>query len=377
MSRLPANSLRAPLLSANERMILDLVRRREPIARSAMTSETNLSQQSVHRIVEDLLRTRLVQAGESQRKGRGKPSPMIQLKRTAAFSLGLSLNTDSAVVCLVDMSCRVLEEVRLRLAPMSRPATVEAVHDVIRRLLARNGLSATQIVGLGVGIAGFFVAEGRQVNAPEPMQDWSLVDLVPIFEDAFGFPVRIENNATTAAIGESLRGIGLRRRSFGYLSFNYGFGGGVIVDGKPLLGAHRNAGEMSGVYTRDESPNRPALRYLLDALRQEGVAVDSIEDLSERFDPTWPGVVEWVERVTPYLNRIINSLAAIIDPEAIVFGGQISPALARMLIARAEFRGQHRYGVGPARPELVVSEVAGDAAAAGAAMLPLREAFYG
>ncbi|WP_181708660.1 hypothetical protein [Chthonobacter rhizosphaerae] len=75
----------------------------------------------------------------------------------------------------------------------------------------------------------------------------------------------------------------------------------------------------------------------------------------------------------PLLNRLINTLSAVLDPEAIVFGGQAPPPLARMLIARAQFWGRHRYGIGMARPELLLSEVAGDAAAAGAAMLPLRE----
>lgn len=368
--------LRAPALSRNERMILDVVRRAEPIARSAVTAETNLTQQSVHRIVEDLIEKGLVRLGEPQRAGRGQPSPRLEIHRAAAVALGLSINTDSVVVCLADLSCRVLEEVRLRVPPLSRPATEAAVRDVIGRMLRRNGVDPAAVVGLGVGISGFFIEERRQVNAPEPMADWSLIDIVPTLESAFGLPVRVENNGTTAAIGEMLRGVGLRKRSFGYLSFNYGFGGGVVIDGRPLIGSHGNAGELSGIYDPDESVNRPALRYLIDALRAEGVAVDGVEDLRDRFDPTWPGVEAWVERVTPLLNRLVNTLSAVLDPEAIVFGGQVPPPLARMLIARARYWGRHRYGIGMTRPELLLSEVAGDAAAAGAAMLPLREAFY-
>ena len=106
------------------------------------------------------------------------------------------------------------------------------------------------------------------------------------------------------------------------------------------------------------------------------MAIDSIEDLRQRFDPDWPGVAEWLERVLPATDRLINSLAAIIDPQAIVFGGQIPRRLAEMLIARTRFWSRYRYGVGPERPALLLSEVPGDAAAAGAAMLPLREALF-
>lgn len=43
---------RQPLASENERLILDIVRRHGPIARASITGHTNLTQQSVHRLIE-------------------------------------------------------------------------------------------------------------------------------------------------------------------------------------------------------------------------------------------------------------------------------------------------------------------------------------
>ncbi|MCD2471692.1 ROK family transcriptional regulator [Jiella sp. MQZ9-1] len=368
--------LKSTARSRNERMILEVVRRNEAIARAAITGHTNLTQQSVHRIVEELIRDDLLLPGDPVRGMRGQPSPQIMLDSDARFSLGISVNTDSATISLCDLSCRIREEVRLRVRPMSRTQTLKELRAIADRLLARNGVSFDRIVGLGAAVAGYFIADRRQVNAPEPLRDWSLVDLEPMLEDAFDLPVRLQNNATTAAIAEALRGVGLRCPTFAYLSFNYGFGGGVVVEGRPLLGANGNAGEMSSILSPDESESRPALRYLLDAVRENGVSVDSVEDLHLRFDPAWPGVDAWIAQTLPSLNRVINALAAVVDPQAIVFGGQIPPELGRTLIARAGFWARHRYGAGPKRPELLLSQVTGDAAAAGAAMLPLREAFF-
>ncbi|MCM2293907.1 ROK family protein [Allorhizobium sp. BGMRC 0089] len=368
--------LRCAARSRNEKMILEIVRRLDPVQRSAITGHTNLTQQSVHRIVEDLMQEGLLQAGQPEKGLRGQPSPRMMLNREAAFALGISINTDSASLTLLDMACHIREEVRMRVRPMSRSQTLAEMKDILHRMLERNGVSFDKVVGLGVGISGFFIADRRQVNAPEPLRDWSLIDLAPIFEDAFSLPVRIENNATTASVAELLRGVGRRCDSFAYLSFNYGFGGGIVIDGRLLLGKNGNAGEIGGIYTPEEGENRPALRYLLDEVRSRGVSVDSIEDLSLRFDLNWPGVAEWVERVSPPMRRMVNALAAILDPQAIVFGGQIPPELARMLMARAEFWTTHRYDIGPSRPELLLSEVAGDAASSGAAMLILREAFF-
>lgn len=362
-------------LIASERLILDLVRRSGAITRAAISAQTELAQQSVHRLIEQLIERGLLRAGEMIKNGRGQPSPRIELVREAAYSLGVSINTDSMSVCLADLGCHILEEVQLRTAPTSRNASLAAINDAIDRILTRNHVSRDRLIGVGFAMTGYFVADDRQMNAPEPLQDWSLIDLAPILERAFGLPVWIDNNATTAAIGESLLGAGRWAKSFFYLSFNYGFGGGVVINGKPYFGAHGNAGEMT-LCTPEEAENRPALRYLIDELRANGIDIDSVEDLRMRFDPAWPGVETWITRTLPVLDRTINAIAGLFDPEAIVFGGQLPAALGRMLIERARFWGVHRYGIGPPRPKLVLSEANGDAAANGAALVLLKNSFF-
>ena len=200
------SSLNVAPLSRNERMILEIVRRHEPIPRAAITGHTNLTQQSVHRIIEDLTAAGLLMSGEPTRGTRGQPSPNMLLVRQARYALGMSVNTDSATICLSDMSCRTLEEVRIRIAPLGRDQTLAAARDVVERLLLRHSVRRDQLVGMGFGMSGFFTADLRQINAPEPLSDWSLIDLDPIFSEVFGLPVRIQNNGTTAAIVRKHRG---------------------------------------------------------------------------------------------------------------------------------------------------------------------------
>lgn len=363
------------VLSASERLILNIVRRNGSIARSAIVAETDLAQQSVHRLVEQLIERDLLRAGEVIRNGRGQPSPRIELVRETVYTAGISINTDSITLCLADLGCNVLEEVHIRTAPLHRKASLTAIKDALERVLARNGVTYDRLLGIGVAIAGFFVAGRSQVNAPEPLQDWSLINLVPMLEETFQLPVWLENDATTAAIGESLLGAGLWAQNFAYLAFNYGFGAGVVLQGKPLFGTHGNAGELT-LFTPEEAKHRPTLCSLMDELRTHGIHVDSVEDLRQRFDPTWPGVAPWIERTLPALNRTVNAFAGLFDPEAIVFGGQLPLALGRMLIDRVRFLDIHRYGTGPDRPALVLAETNGDASAIGAALVPLKERLF-
>lgn len=366
------------LASENERLILDIVRRHEPIARATMTAHTNLTQQSVHRLVEALMTRGLLRAGAPLKGTRGQPSPTIELVKEAAYSVGVSINTDSAILSLADFSCNIIVQEALEMVPSDRRETLEALKQRLQFLLEKHRISHDRLVGLGFAMSGFFVLDDHVFNAPEPLRDWSLIDLRPELEEIFGLPAWLENNATTGAIGESLRGVGLWCQTFAYLSFNYGFGGGLVLEGKPYLGFHGNAGEFSMIYTSDESPRRPALQYLIAILRENGIGIGSIEELRQNFDPSWPGVEGWLGDTMPMLDRLIATLIGVLDPQAIVFGGQLPPELGRMMMSRVDMPSgrRHRYGVAPGEARLVLSETKGDAAAIGAALLPLKFSYF-
>ena len=70
---------RRPLASGNERIILDIVRRYGPISRASITGHTNLTQQSVHRLIDGLLDRGLLRTGAPLKGTRGQPSATIEL----------------------------------------------------------------------------------------------------------------------------------------------------------------------------------------------------------------------------------------------------------------------------------------------------------
>lgn len=85
---------------------------------------------------------------------------------------------------------------------------------------------------------------------------------------------------------------------------------------------------------------------------------------------------EWVDEVAPAYIRLVNAIRATLDPQAIVFGGEIPAQLASMLIERTKFFDRPRYGAHRGGPKLIISEIPSDAAAMGAAILPFRRMFY-
>jgi len=149
-----------------------------------------------------------------------------------------------------------------------------------------------------------------------------------------------------------------------------------VIDGEPFFGAYGNAGEIGRIFTTEEAPQRPALSMLIKALARQGIDVPSVAKLKTLFDPTWPGVAEWVEQTTPYFLRAINALRGVIDPDAIVLGGEIPKSLAHMLLDSLERRGMTSSQDISVWPQMIVSELKGDSATLGAALQPLRQTFF-
>lgn len=363
-------------LSDNQRALLDLVRVHQPVKRSALTEMTDLKQQSVHRIVKALEDGALIAASSGPTDGPGKPSPLLSLNAQASFGVGLLVNTDFVEISVVDLNCDVVAEARLYIEVSDRRAALVEVKTALDALLVEAEIPPNRICGLGFTLPGFFVHQHRGFNAPELLQDWSLIDLRPELEALFGLPVILENSANAGAIGETLGEIGCTYKDFVYLGFDFGFGGAIVLDGRLHTGRYGNAGELSAIWVGDESANRPAMGLLLKHLRRHGVSLSGIDELRREFDPEWPGLEEWITSVVPQLNRLIFGLAGIVDPEAIVFGGQIAPDLAQMLIDRVSYPDSYRYDTPPPLPKLVLGSPISNPAAKGVAQLPLKRAFF-
>lgn len=358
------------VVNQNERIIIDMVRREGGTTRSAITAQTHLSQQSVHRLVDGLVAREFLQIGQPVINGRGQPSPIIAINPEAVFGIGISINTDTVRLSVANLNCEEITNLKIDVDPANWRTALPVLRDAVAATL--KTIPRERVLGVGVAISGYrmggedvFVTHGR-------LESWSNIPLVELFETTFELPVWVENNATAGAIGESLKGAGQKHSCFAYFSFNNGFGCGIIYDGKPFFGGFNNPGEVGRLYAEDQIRHRPALGELIKRLGEAGIHIETIDQLYSSFDPHWPGVAEWIEEVRPQLNLVIRALRATIDPTAIVFGGEAPPELKQLLIAACDEKDLDRYGREITLPAYIASDLPGDPTSIGAALLPLK-----
>ncbi|MFV0384062.1 ROK family transcriptional regulator [Paracoccus sp. (in: a-proteobacteria)] len=352
-------------LADSERALLSVLFRHRSLPRSDITGLTSLSQQSVHRLLDGLHQRGFVRFGAAEIRGRGKPSPTVELDPEGFATLGLSITTEAAFLCLLDLTGNAVGLQQLDADP-NDPALVFAE---LETRLALPPCASHRLLGIGVALQGYRNGDPQKFFTPLPLAAWRGIPVVTLLEQRLGLPAFAENNATTSATAEFFTGGGADLTCLAYLSFNYGFGGGIFWEGRAMVGAHGNAGELSGFFGTDRMQSRPALGELRKRLNARGIEVGRISDMCANFDPDWPGLRDWIGECGPQLRDILAAIKAIVDPGAIFFGGDAPPELRKMLIAEAQGAFS---GTDTPNPALLESRIEGDAAHLGAAFLPLH-----
>lgn len=128
---------------------------------------------------------------------------------------------------------------------------IPAIAQEIRSYSAEHGIEQEQIGGIGMGIPGPVDCDGHVkvcVNL-----NWRNFNPVKEMEKALpGVYAAAENDANLAALGEYYKGAGKKYSSMMLVTLGTGVGGGIVLDGKVLSGAHGIAGEIGHITTHQE-----------------------------------------------------------------------------------------------------------------------------
>ena len=261
-------------------------------------------------------------------------------------------------------------------------AFVELISAQINLCLDEAGLSRTMLASVGCAAPGITDAEAGVVISAANLQGWRDVPLARLLEVRFGVPAAIENDVRAAALGELKYGAGSMKedcRSLVYMTISTGVSAGIIVDGKPLRGAHHFAGEL-GYFLPDPAHigkdwgNNGCLELTAAgvgiaqewATRHENLPTDfSAADVFAAARAGDDVAVKITERASGYLAQAAVALCTIIDPEVFVLGGGIAENEPRLVERISEVVRSTL----PYPPPVVKAELGGDSPLIGALTL--------
>ncbi|HUT51550.1 MAG TPA: ROK family protein [Alphaproteobacteria bacterium] len=215
-------------------------------------------------------------------------------------------------------------------------ATIRAIVDTVAALEADAGERGT----VGIGIPGAISpATGLVKNANS---SWLIGQ--PFDRDlatALGRPVRVANDANCLAVSEATDGAGAGARTVFGVILGTGVGGGLAIDGRPVLGANAIAGEWGhNPLPRPRDDERPGPQCYCGRqgcietfLSGPGLARDFAAagggplDAKAIAEHAAKGEAMAQAAVDRYAERLARALAGVInivDPDVIVLGGGLS-----------------------------------------------------
>lgn len=213
--------------------------------------------------------------------------------------------------------------------------------------MAEKGVVRQNVIGIGVGVPGPVDGAGvvnRCVNL-----GWGVFNIAEALSDLTGFPVKAGNDANVAALGEYWKGGGAGCSSMVMVTLGTGVGGGIVMDGKLLHGAHGSGGEIGHLVLRKGETEacgcgkygcaeqycsatglvRLAKRHLAateaaSTLRDaQKMTAKDVFDAGKAADAV---ALEILEDYYDHLGEFLADLCCVVDPEVVVLGGGVCKA---------------------------------------------------
>ena len=221
--------------------------------------------------------------------------------------------------------------------------------DIARSLqnyVSEHNIPTDCLLGIGIGVPGP-VSDDGVVNGCSNL-GWGVFNIHKQLGALTGLAVKAGNDATVAALGVCWKGSGAGSQDLLFVTLGTGVGGGLVVGGRLLLGAHGAAGEIGHVVlNRDETEPcgcgkygcaeqycsatgavRLAKQVLQNSdepsvLRERALTCYQIFKAAEEGDHL---ALLARERYFAYLGEFLASLCCVTNPSRVVLGGGVSKA---------------------------------------------------
>ena len=338
LTKVKAQNLTAVLLA---------LRKLQPVSRSDLAGTLGLTPATMTNLVAELVQLGFIRETRSPEKQLGRRPTLLRLNPEVATFIGVEISRTHVSGIRVNLEGEVLARLS-RKAPASAgaEATLATTHAVIRRLWR----SEAPPVGIGVGVPGPVDSAFGVVLEPPNFLGWRRVPLGKLLHDRWGVPVKIDDDAKAAAVGEHWFGQGRGVTNLLYLSIGTGVGAGLIVQDKLYRGAHELAGEIGHTTLDLDGPqcacgNRGCLETFVSASAitaraQHLIGARALDSgleaaLKELHQQTVQGVrkAQDVKEVTyRYLAAGITNAVNFYDPDLIILGGLLPTAWPDLVV---------------------------------------------
>ena len=253
------------------------------------------------------------------------------------YAIGVDIGGTNMPCSLLDESGQMIHTVGKRTLPEQGPEdVVSRISDSIVELSKyfkkhiKNGV----ILGVGIGVPGALDHKKGEIITSPNLAGWENVPIVRLLEKKIKMPVKMDNDANCAVLGEHWAGAAKGFKNVILITLGTGVGGGIIIEDKIYRGSHGTAGEIGHITIIADGVKcgcgnhgcleayasaTAAVRMARERLKiSDDITAHDIFLKAEAGDASYANILKESGR---YLGIGIATLANIFDPDAIIIGG--------------------------------------------------------
>jgi glucokinase len=157
--------------------------------------------------------------------------------------LGIEIGGSKLPIVLGDESAQITHRWRFTVDAKQGGAGIrQRIQSVLSEIKSTSVLR-----GVGVGFGGPVDWRTGKICCSHQVEGWADFELRQWLSDLTGAPVRVDNDANTASLGEAWHGAGRGLNPVFYITLGSGVGGGLTVDGRIYHGATPGEAEIGHV----------------------------------------------------------------------------------------------------------------------------------
>jgi predicted NBD/HSP70 family sugar kinase len=321
----------------NRSVVLNLIRRRQPISRADLARVSGLQRSTVSLITEQLIGEHWVINGPTGRLPRGRRPTFLRLNERRAI-LVVDIRPAQTTVALADVNGRFLSQVAFP-TPADAGAGAERIAQRVSELMKIQPKLIFE--GIGVSLPGRYDEKtSRLIFAPN--LKWGEFDLKGSIEKATKLRVELENAANACVLAEVWFGHAEQIRDMVVLTISEGIGTGIFLNGQLMRGDHGMAGEFGHVSLDPNGPkctcggrgcwevygsNRAAVEHYRTATGSKERV--SFQELLARAEKSDKHAIEALEKMAHAVGRGMRMSVAGLAPAEIVVVGECSTQWSR------------------------------------------------
>ncbi|MDT0610861.1 ROK family transcriptional regulator [Streptomyces lancefieldiae] len=304
-----------------------------PLSRAAVASRIGLTRAAVSTLVDELIRSGLLEELGPERPGRvGRPGSALAVSARGPAGIGAEVGVDHLAVCAVDLRGQVRSRVVRYGSNRGRSLepVIEQLTGLVQQVVSESEAEGLWPAGLAVAVPGLVARDARTV-VRAPNLDWHDADLGALLPA--DLPLTVDNEANFGALAELWLGDGTPR-DFLHVSAEIGIGAAVVVDGRLLRGTRGFAGELGHVPVHPDGPEcacggRGCLEQYAGekaVLRAAGVAPgeDRVGLLAGRAAEGDEAVRQALREAGTALGIALTGAVNLLDPQSVVLGGALA-----------------------------------------------------